>query len=97
MEAVSTEVPAPDGALPVPRAAVLDNGLKVLIQEAHTAPLVSVWCWYGVGSKDEPPGLTGASHWVEHMNFKGTAGIPADEFKELIDRFWRFLERLHLD
>ena len=45
----------------VPRA--LDNGLKVLIQEEHTAPLASVWCWYKVGSKDERPGLTGVSHW----------------------------------
>ena len=69
---------------------MLDNGLRVLIQEAHTAPLVSVWCWYGVGSKDEPLGRTGASHWVEHMNFKGTAGIAASDFKELIDRFGGF-------
>ena len=90
IRAVSLEAPTRDRALPVPRATVLDNGLKVLIQEAHTAPLVSVWCWYRVGSKDESPGLTGASHWVEHMNFKGTAGIPADEFKELIDRFGGF-------
>ena len=43
---------------------VLDNGLRVLIQEVHTAPLATVWCWYRVGSKDEPPGLTGVSHWV---------------------------------
>ena len=90
MRAVSTEAPAGDGTLPVQRTAVLDNGLKVLVQEAHTAPLVSVWCWYRVGSKDEPPGLTGASHWVEHMNFKGTAGISADELKEFIDRFGGF-------
>ena len=34
---------------------VLDNGLKVLVQEMHTAPLASVWCWYKVGSKDERP------------------------------------------
>ena len=90
MRAVSSEAPTRDGALRVPRSAVLANGLKVLIEEAHTAPLVSVWCWYRVGSKDESPGLTGASHWVEHMNFKGTAGIPAEEFKELIDRFGGF-------
>ncbi len=90
MRAVSLEAPTRDRALPVLRTTVLDNGLKVLIQEAHTAPLVSVWCWYRIGSKDESPGLTGASHWVEHMNFKGTAGIPADEFKELIDRFGGF-------
>ena len=77
-------------ASPVPREAVLDNGLKVLVHEVRTAPLVSVWCWYRVGSKDEPPGLTGASHWVEHMNFKGTTGIPPGEFKERIDRFGGF-------
>ena len=57
------------------REARLDNGLKVLVQEVHTAPLVSVWCWYRVGSRDEGPGRTGASHWVEHMNFKGTVNI----------------------
>jgi len=87
---VSTDAPVLASALPVPREAVLGNGLKVLVQEAHTAPLVSVWCWYRVGSKDEAPGLTGASHWVEHMNFKGTAGIPQAQFKEFIDRFGGF-------
>ena len=44
------------------RSTLLDNGLKVLVQEEHTAPLASVWCWYKVGSKDERPGLTGVSH-----------------------------------
>jgi zinc protease len=65
----------------------LDNGLKVLVQEVHIAPLVSVWCWYGVGSRDEGPGLTGVSHWVEHMNFKGTTNIPRDEMKGIVERF----------
>ena len=65
--------------------AVLDNGLKVLVQEEHTAPLASVWCWYKVGSKDERAGLTGVSHWVEHMNFKGTTNIPRDRVKSIID------------
>jgi zinc protease len=68
------------------RAATLDNGLKVLVQEEHTAPLASVWCWYKVGSKDERPGLTGASHWVEHMNFKGTTNIPRDQIKGIIEQ-----------
>lgn len=66
---------------------VLDNGLKVLIQEVHTAPLVSVWCWYRVGSKDEGPGVTGVSHWCEHMNFKGTRNIPRDQVKGIIEKF----------
>jgi zinc protease len=69
------------------RSVFLDNGLKILVQELHTAPLVSVWCWYGVGSGDEPPGRTGVSHWVEHMNFKGTENIPRDEMKGIVERF----------
>jgi zinc protease len=74
-------------AVPVVAETVLDNGLRVLIQEVHTAPLASVWCWYRVGSKDEGPGLTGVSHWVEHMNFKGTRNIPRDQVKGIIEQF----------
>src|SRR5438876_10677925 len=69
------------------RRTPLDNGLKVLIQEEHTAPLASVWCWYKVGSKDERPGLTGVSHWCEHMNFKGTVNIPRDQVKGIIEQY----------
>ena len=69
------------------RADYLSNGLKVVVQEIHTAPLVSVWCWYRVGSCDEGPGLTGVSHWVEHMNFKGTTHIPREEMKGIVERF----------
>ena len=68
------------------RQVQLDNGLTVLVQEVHTAPLVSVWCWYRVGSRDEGIGLTGASHWVEHMNFKGTTNIPREEMKGIVER-----------
>jgi len=64
----------------------LDNGLEVLIRPVHTAPLVSVWCWYHVGSKNEGPGTTGASHWVEHMNFKGTRNISREDLKVWIER-----------
>jgi zinc protease len=71
----------------VVRQEVLGNGLKVLVREVHTAPLASVWCWYRVGSKDEGPGLTGASHWCEHMNFKGTRNIPRDQVKGIIEKF----------
>ena len=66
---------------------VLDNGLRVLIQEVHTAPLASVWCWYRVGSRDETTGRTGVSHWVEHVNFKGTTNIPRDKVKGIIEEF----------
>jgi zinc protease len=66
---------------------VLDNGLKVVVEEVHTAPLASVWCWYKVGSKDEVTGCTGVSHWVEHMNFKGTTNIPKEQIKGIIEKF----------
>ena len=69
------------------RTTTLDNGLKVLVREEHTAPLASVWCWYKVGSRDEGPGQTGVSHWVEHMNFKGTENIPRDQVKGIIEQF----------
>jgi len=69
------------------RASFLDNGLKILVHELHTAPLVSVWCWYRVGSGDELPGRTGVSHWVEHMNFKGTTNIPRDDMKGIVEKF----------
>jgi len=75
------------GTVPGVREEILDNGLKVLIQEVHTAPLASVWCWYRVGSKDERPGLTGISHWVEHMNFKGTTNIPREKVKGIIEQY----------
>ena len=50
----------------------LPNGLKVLIQEVHTAPVVSFMVWYRVGSRNESTGITGISHLLEHMMFKGT-------------------------
>ena len=72
---------------PALRTAFLDNGLKILVQEVHTAPLASVWCWYKVGSRDEAAGFTGISHWVEHMNFKGTTNIPREKVKGIIEEF----------
>ena len=81
-------VTSAEARVPAPvRTVTLANGLQVLIQEEHTAPLASVWCWYKVGSKDERPGLTGVSHWVEHMNFKGTTNIPRDQVKGIIEQF----------
>ena len=69
------------------RRTVLANGLTVFVHEMRSAPLASVWCWYKVGSKDERRGQTGISHWVEHMNFKGTTNIPRDQVKGIIERF----------
>lgn len=54
----------------------LANGLQVLLKPVHTAPVVSNWIWYRVGGRNEHPGQTGISHWVEHMMFKGTPTFP---------------------
>jgi zinc protease len=64
----------------------LDNGLKVLIKEMHHAPVASWWVWYKVGSRNERPGVTGISHWVEHMQFKGTQRYPSQVLDKLISR-----------
>lgn len=54
----------------------LANGLQVILKPVHTAPVVSNWIWYRVGGRNEYPGKTGISHWVEHMMFKGTPTFP---------------------
>ncbi|MBN1201162.1 MAG: insulinase family protein [Anaerolineae bacterium] len=65
---------------------VLDNGLTVLLKDVHTAPVISWWVLYRVGSRNEQTGQTGISHWVEHMMFKGTEQFPAGVLDKLIDR-----------
>lgn len=64
----------------------LENGLKILLTEVHTAPIISHWVWYRVGSRYEQPGYTGISHWVEHMQFKGTPAFPAGVLDKAISR-----------
>lgn len=63
---------------------VLKNGLKVLVKEDHRSPVVVSQVWYKVGSSYEPGGITGASHMLEHMMFKGTDKHPAGEFSRII-------------
>ena len=56
----------------------LDNGLRVILQEDHSLPLVAVNLWYDVGSKNERPGLTGFAHLFEHMLFQGSAHVETN-------------------
>ena len=65
---------------------MLSNGLKVFLKEIHTALIISSWLWYRVGSRDEVQGRTGISHWVEHMQFKGTPMFPANVLDKAISR-----------
>lgn len=62
----------------------LDNGLKVLVKQDKRAPIAVVQLWYKVGSSYEQNGLTGVSHVVEHMMFKGTEKHPTGEFNRII-------------
>jgi len=61
----------------------LKNGLKVIIREDHRSPMVMTQIWYRVGSSDESGNLSGISHVLEHMMFKGTQKVPNDEFTRL--------------
>lgn len=65
----------------------LPNNLRVIVQEDHRAPVVLVQVWYRVGSTYETPGLTGISHVLEHMMFRGTHTVPPDEFARIVGRF----------
>jgi predicted Zn-dependent peptidase len=57
----------------------LGNGLRVVLNEDHSAPLVAVNLWYHVGSKNERPGRTGFAHLFEHMLFSGSAHVGNNE------------------
>ncbi len=62
----------------------LDNGLKLIVKEDHRAPVMVSQVWYKVGSSYEHDGITGVSHVLEHMMFKGTSAHPAGEFSRII-------------
>jgi zinc protease len=62
----------------------LDNGMTVIVRPDHKAPVVASMVWYQVGSSYEERGITGVSHVLEHMMFKGTPRYPAGEFSRII-------------
>jgi zinc protease len=65
----------------------LDNGLEILILADHAVPLVTVQMWYRVGSRNERPGITGISHFLEHLMFKGTPKYGPGLYSQLIQRY----------
>jgi len=79
---ISTEEQTKNGFL----RTTLSNGLTVLCKEMHHAPVAGLWIWYRVGSRNEVSGITGISHWVEHMLFKGTPDFPRGEIDRRIAR-----------
>jgi zinc protease len=64
----------------------LDNGLHVILREVRERPLVGSWMWYRVGGRNELPGTTGVSHWVEHMLFKGGKRFGKGEITKEVSR-----------
>src|SRR5712692_7284934 len=66
------------------------NGLKVITHEDHSTPIVNLQVWYHVGSKDEQPGHTGFAHLFEHLMFKGSAHVGADEHSRIIEAIGGF-------
>jgi len=63
----------------------LANGLKVIVHEDHSVPVVAVNMWYHVGSSDEKPGRTGFAHLFEHVMFMGSQHVPTGEFDRLLE------------
>jgi zinc protease len=63
----------------------LANGLRVLLLEDHTVPLVSVQVWYHVGAKNESPGRSGFAHLFEHLMFQGSAHVGPEEHSHFIE------------
>ncbi|BCX02416.1 MAG: protease [Candidatus Roseilinea sp.] len=66
--------------------AKLPNGLRVIAKEMHAAPVAALCVWYCVGSRNEHGGITGISHWVEHMMFKGARKYSEADLDRLISR-----------
>jgi zinc protease len=63
----------------------LANGLQVITVESHTSPTVSVQVWYHVGGRDDPAGRSGFAHLFEHMMFKNTVNLRAEQFDRLTE------------
>ncbi len=63
----------------------LKNGLKVLLVENRKSPVVSIQMWVHTGSADEPKGLEGISHFIEHLVFKGTRSFNVGEIASLVE------------
>ena len=60
------------------------NGVKLIVEEDHSAPVAMVQVWLKVGGRDEVPGKTGLAHVFEHMMFKGSKKLAPGEFSKRI-------------
>jgi zinc protease len=67
------------------RTETLANGMKVIVQEDHAIPNVSMYFFYRIGSRNERPGTTGVSHFFEHMMFNGAKKYGPKQFDKQMD------------
>ena len=67
----------------------LANGLRVILHEDHSVPMVSVNMWYHVGSARELPGRTGFAHLFEHLMFMGSGHVKPGEFDQWLEEIGR--------
>lgn len=65
-------------------AFTLANGLRVILHEDHSSPIVALELWYNVGSKHDPRDMPGLAHIFEHLMDEGTRNMPSGEFKRVI-------------
>ena len=63
----------------------LKNGMKILVQEDHSIPSVTLYIFYRIGSRNERPGTTGISHFFEHMMFNGAKKYGPGEFDRVME------------
>ena len=68
-----------------PQEFTLDNGLHVVVIEDRRAPVATQMLWYKVGAADEPPGLSGIAHYLEHLMFKATDNMEQGEFSAVVE------------
>jgi predicted Zn-dependent peptidase len=66
--------------------APLKSGLRVIVQEDHSSPLVTVVSTYGAGSNDDPQGVEGLAHFVEHLVFRSKPGGGAQQYWDHLKR-----------
>src|SRR3989475_5670681 len=68
------------------RVETLENGLKVILRPIPDTKALSTWVVYRIGSRNEVPGMTGSTHWVEHMLFKGGGKLAKGDIDKMISR-----------
>lgn len=65
---------------------VLQNGLSVVVLPDHRAPVVTQMLWFKSGAADDPPGMSGLAHFLEHMMFRGTRSVPDEGYSQAVTR-----------